>query len=166
LRQARRERGRLAVVMLDLDNFKAINDALGHPGGDRFLCAVATRLCDTVRESDTLARFGGDEFTLIQTRLGEPHGALVLADKIIAALTQPLVIDDQVMRITTSIGIAIYPEQGTAPEALMEHADVALYRAKAEGRNRAVVYAAAMQDDLLVRRALASARTRADGAVI
>jgi len=159
LRQARRERGRIAVVMLDLDNFKAINDALGHPGGDRFLSAVAARLCDAVRESDTLARFGGDEFTLIQTRLGEPGGALVLADKIIATLAQPFVIDDQVMPITTSIGIAIYPEHGSAPEALMEHADIALYRAKAEGRNRAVVYADAMQDDLLVRRALAGGRT-------
>jgi len=159
LRQARRERGRVAVVMLDLDNFKAINDALGHPRGDRFLSAVAARLCATVRESDTLARFGGDEFTLIQTRLDEPRGALVLADKIIAALAQPFVIDGQVMRITTSIGIAIYPEQGTAPEALMEHADIALYRAKAEGRNRAVVYADAMRNDLLLRRARAGGRT-------
>jgi len=111
-----------------------------------------------VRESDTLARFGGDEFTLIQTR-GDLHGASVLADKIIAALAQPFLIDGQVMRITTSIGIAIYPEQGTAPGALMEHADIALYRAKAEGRNRAVVYAEAMRDDLLVRRARAGDRT-------
>ena len=166
LRQARRERGRIAVVMLDLDDFKAVNDALGHPGGDRFLSAVAARLRATVRESDTLARFGGDEFTLVQTRLGDLHGAAVLADKIIAALAQPFVIDGQVMRITTSIGVAVYPEQGTAPETLMEHADIALYRAKAEGRNRAVVYADAMQDDLLVRRARAGDRTLgADGAM-
>jgi diguanylate cyclase (GGDEF)-like protein len=158
LRQARRERGRIAVVMLDLDHFKAVNDALGHPGGDRVLRAVAGRLRATVRESDTLARFGGDEFTLVQTRLGDLHGAAVLADKIVAALAPRFVMDDQEMRITTSVGIAIYPEHGKAPEPLIERADIALYRAKAEGRNRVVVYADAMKDDLLARRAVVTGR--------
>ncbi len=144
LRQARRERGRIAVVMLDLDHFKAINDSLGHPGGDRFLCAVAARLCATIRESDTLARFGGDEFTLVQTRLQDPHGAAVLAHKIVATLTEPFAIDGREIRVTTSAGVAIYPEDGNAPEPLIERADIALYRAKAQGRNRVTFFADAL----------------------
>jgi diguanylate cyclase (GGDEF)-like protein/PAS domain S-box-containing protein len=134
--QARRERKRLAVVMLDLDHFKTINDSLGHPVGDRLLCAVADRLREKIRESDTLARLGGDEFTLVQTGLYEPGGAGVLADKLIRAVAEPFTIDRRNLRTTTSAGIAIYPEDGTEPEALIERADVALYQAKARGRNR------------------------------
>jgi diguanylate cyclase (GGDEF)-like protein/PAS domain S-box-containing protein len=155
LRQARRERGRIAVVMLDLDHFKSVNDTLGHPFGDRLLCAVAERLQTTIRESDTLARFGGDEFALVQTRLQEPRGASVLAEKILAALAQPFVLDRQEVRITTSIGIAICPEHGAEPEPLIEHADIALYQAKARGRARAELFAEAMKADLLARRAVA-----------
>ena len=105
LREARREQGRIAVLMLDLGHFKAINDTLGHPVGDRFLCAVADRLRVTVRESDTLARFGGDEFTLVQTRLHEPGGAEVLAAKILASLAQPFLIDGRELRTTGSRSI-------------------------------------------------------------
>jgi diguanylate cyclase (GGDEF)-like protein/PAS domain S-box-containing protein len=155
LRQARRERGRIAVVMLDLDHFKSVNDTLGHPFGDRLLCAVAERLQTTIRESDTLARFGGDEFALVQTRLQEPRGASVLAEKILAALAQPFVLDRQEVRITTSIGIAICPEHGAEPEPLIEHADIALYQAKARGRARAELFAEVMKADLLARRAVA-----------
>ncbi|MCC2664972.1 MAG: hypothetical protein K0S35_2894 [Geminicoccaceae bacterium] len=155
LRQARRERGRIAVVMLDLDHFKSVNDTLGHPFGDRLLCAVAERLQTTIRESDTLARFGGDEFALVQTRLQEPRGASVLAEKILAALAQPFVLDRQEVRITTSIGIAICPEHGAEPEPLIEHADIALYQAKARGRARAELFAETMKADLLARRAVA-----------
>jgi diguanylate cyclase (GGDEF)-like protein/PAS domain S-box-containing protein len=156
LREARRERGRIAVLMLDLDHFKAINDTLGHPVGDRVLCAVADRLRVTVRESDTLARFGGDEFTLVQTRLHEPGGAEALAAKILASLAQPFLIDGRELRITTSIGIAVCPEHGTEPEPLIEHADVALYRAKAGGRNRVEVFGDAMKADLVGRWAVAA----------
>lgn len=156
LREARRERGRIAVLMLDLDHFKAINDTLGHPVGDRVLCAVADRLRVTVRESDTLARFGGDEFTLVQTRLHEPGGAEVLAAKILASLAQPFLIDGRELRTTTSIGIAVCPEHGTEPEPLIEHADVALYRAKARGRNRVEVFGNAMKADLVGRWAVAA----------
>jgi diguanylate cyclase (GGDEF)-like protein/PAS domain S-box-containing protein len=155
LRQARRERGRIAVVMLDLDHFKSVNDTLGHPFGDRLLCAVAERLQTTIRESDTLARFGGDEFALVQTRLQEPRGASVLAEKILAALAQPFVLDRREVRITTSVGIAICPEHGAEPEPLIEHADIALYQAKARGRARAELFAETMKADLLARRAVA-----------
>jgi diguanylate cyclase (GGDEF)-like protein/PAS domain S-box-containing protein len=157
LRQARRERGRIAVVMLDLDHFKSINDALGHPLGDRLLCSVAERLRTTIRDSDTLARFGGDEFTLVQARLREPRGALVLAEKILAALAQPFVLDDHELRITTSIGIALCPEHGAEPEPLIEHADIALYQAKARGRARVEVFAEAMKAELPARRAVMGA---------
>jgi diguanylate cyclase (GGDEF)-like protein/PAS domain S-box-containing protein len=155
LREARRDQGRIAVLMLDLDHFKAINDTLGHPVGDRFLCAVADRLRTTVRESDTLARFGGDEFTLVQTRLHELGGAEVLAAKILECLAQPYLIDGQELRTTTSIGIAVCPEHGTEPEPLIERADIALYRAKAGGRNRVEFFGDAMKADLVGRRAVA-----------
>jgi diguanylate cyclase (GGDEF)-like protein len=115
LREARRDRGRIAVLMLDLDHFKAINDTRGHPVGDRFLCAVADRLRATVRESDTLARFGGDEFALVQSRLPEQGGARVLAAKIFASLTQTFLIDGQELRTTTSIGSRSVPSMGPSP---------------------------------------------------
>ncbi len=158
LLEAKRERGRIAVLMLDLDHFKTVNDSFGHPVGDRLLCAVADRLRQTVRESDTLARFGGDEFTLVQTRLSEPGGADVLAQKILEAVAAPFLIDDQEVQTTTSVGIAIYPEQGAEPGQLIEHADIALYQAKALGRNRAEVFADAMKTDLQARRAPAGPR--------
>ncbi len=156
--QARRERSRIAVLMLDLDHFKTVNDTFGHTVGDRLLCAVADRLRTTVRESDTLARFGGDEFTLVQTGLGEPNGASVLAQKVVDALADPFPIGDQEMRTTTSAGVAIYPEHGAEFESLLEHADIALYRAKADGRNRAVVFIDSMKADLQARGALAGGR--------
>ena len=149
------EHQKLAMFWIDLDRFKEVNDTLGHPVGDRLLCAVADRLRTTVRESDTLARLGGDEFTLVQTRLHEPRGASVLAEKILAALAEPFVLDRQQVRITTSIGIALCPEHGAEPEPLIEHADIALYQAKARGRGRVEVFADAMRADLLARRAVA-----------
>ncbi|HSA81469.1 MAG TPA: diguanylate cyclase [Geminicoccaceae bacterium] len=161
LREARRERGQIAVLMLDLDHFKAINDTLGHPVGDRLLCAVADRLRTTLRESDTLARFGGDEFTLVQTRLHEPGGAGVLAAKILASLALPFLIDGRELRTTTSIGIAVCPEHGTEPEPLIEHADVALYRAKAGGRNRAEVFDDAIKGEPRGGRTIAGDRAAA-----
>jgi diguanylate cyclase (GGDEF)-like protein/PAS domain S-box-containing protein len=154
LRQARRERARLAVLMLDLDRFKAVNDSFGHTIGDRLLCAVADRLRGAIRESDTLARFGGDEFTLVQTRLLEPRGAEVLAQKIVELIAEPFLIDDQVVRTTTSVGVAVHPEHGAEPEPLLDHADIALYQAKALGRNRAEVFVDAMK----ARRVLAGAQ--------
>jgi diguanylate cyclase (GGDEF)-like protein/PAS domain S-box-containing protein len=161
LLQARRERGRIAVLMLDLDHFKTVNDSFGHTVGDRLLCAVADRLRTTVRESDTLARYGGDEFTLVQTRLSEPQGSEVLAQKIVEAVAQPFEIDDQLIRTTTSVGVAVHPEQGSEPGPLLEHADIALYQAKALGRNRAEVFADAMKTGLQARRLRVGGRDQA-----
>jgi diguanylate cyclase (GGDEF)-like protein/PAS domain S-box-containing protein len=161
LLQARRERGRIAVLMLDLDDFKAVNDSSGHPFGDRLLCAVADRLRDTVRESDTLARYGGDEFTIVQTGVREPQGAEVLARKIVEIVAEPFLIDGEVIRTTASVGVALHPEHGGAAEPLLDHADIALYRAKALGRNRAEVFVDAMKAELKGRRGLAGRRDQA-----
>ncbi len=166
LLEAKRERGRIAVLMLDLDHFKTVNDSFGHTVGDRLLCAVADRLRSVVRESDTLARFGGDEFTLVQTRLSEPRGAEVLAQKIVEAVTEPFLIDGQEVRATTSVGVAIHPEQGDEPGSLIEHADIALYQAKALGRNRAEVFVDAMRADLQARRALTGRPDQTPGAPV
>jgi diguanylate cyclase (GGDEF)-like protein/PAS domain S-box-containing protein len=144
LNEAGRTRHRVAVVMLDLDNFKAINDTRGHLVGDRLLCAVAERLRRTVRASDTLARFGGDEFALVQTGLSHADGARVLAQKMVDVLAEPFQLGDQEIHASASVGVALYPEDGTGPDRLLGHADLALYRAKARGRGRVEFFVHAM----------------------
>ncbi|HUY11265.1 MAG TPA: diguanylate cyclase [Candidatus Dormibacteraeota bacterium] len=125
-----------AVMYLDLDNFKAINDTYGHMIGDEVLVAVAHRLRELLRESDTIARFGGDEFVILQPVVEGAADAADLARKIGEALATPIVIEGVEHRVATSIGIALWPEHATDTERLMELADAALYRAKREGRNR------------------------------
>ena len=154
LAQARRDRKKLAVMMLDLDHFKDVNDTLGHPVGDQLLCAVAERLRSIIRESDTLARFGGDELVLIQTGLDSAAGARVLAQKIVEALAEPFAIEGEDVRTSCSLGIALFPEGGTVAETLLKNADLALYRAKARGRALFEFYAEAMRAEVHTRRAL------------
>ena len=125
-----------AVMYLDLDHFKAINDNFGHRVGDEVLVHVARRLRTLLRESDTIARFGGDEFVILQPVVDAATDAADLARKVLVALEQPIVVDGREHRVATSIGIALYPEHATEIERLMELADAALYRAKREGRNR------------------------------
>jgi diguanylate cyclase (GGDEF)-like protein/PAS domain S-box-containing protein len=112
LARARRESSRVAFMMLDLDNFKTINDRFGHPAGDRLLRAVAHRLRRLVRDSDTVARIGGDEFAILQTGRGDARGAAVLAEKVIAALAKPFLIGRWRAQTFASIGIALYPDHG------------------------------------------------------
>jgi diguanylate cyclase (GGDEF)-like protein len=123
-----------ALLCLDLDHFKAINDTLGHPVGDNLLRAVADRLSAAVRNIDTVARLGGDEFAIIQTDLGSPDHAAMLANRIITALREPFDIDGHRVVTGTSIGIAIATRDGTSSDTLLMNADIALYLAKAEGR--------------------------------
>ena len=123
-----------ALLCLDLDHFKAINDTLGHPVGDNLLRAVADRLSAAVRNVDTVARLGGDEFAIIQTDLGSPDHAAMLANRIITALREPFDIDGHRVVTGTSIGIAIATRDGTSSDTLLMNADIALYLAKAEGR--------------------------------
>lgn len=145
---ARRRGGGLAVFFLDLDHFKDVNDTLGHPVGDRLLRAVARRLCDNVRETDTVARFGGDEFAVLMSDPRDPSDIEILANRLVAAMEVPFALDSNSVHAGISIGIAMY-EPGMDAEALLSHADVALYRAKSEGRHTFRYFNAAM--DLEVR---------------
>ena len=126
--------GHFAVLCLDLDHFKNINDTLGHSIGDALLCAVSRRLRDCVRDSDLVVRTGGDEFSIVQVGVDLPLGASTLAQRIIAAMSTPFDLGDHQVAIGTSIGIAIAPDDGGDPDQLLKNADMALYRAKASGR--------------------------------
>lgn len=134
--QAKRDNEKLAVMFLDLDRFKNINDSLGHMIGDELLQQVSTRLKDCIREGDTLARFGGDEFTLLLPKIThERKDATMLAEKITGALKKPFLIDGHELYVSTSIGIALYPQDGTQIDSLIKHADIAMYHVKGQGKN-------------------------------
>lgn len=132
---ARRNRSAMAVVYLDLDGFKQINDTLGHGTGDILLKMVAERLLATVREEDTVARLGGDEFILALWHVSGIDYAALAASRAIEALSQPYDIEGNTVRITTSAGVSIYPDHGEDAETLMKSADAALYEAKHAGKN-------------------------------
>ena len=131
---AQREKVGMALLYLDLDGFKEINNTLGHPAGDELLKMVATRLQATVREEDTVARLGGDEFVIVLGPAGNVDAGQVAA-KVIEAVSQPYLIEGQSARITTSAGIGLYPVHGKDVETLMKSADLALYEAKGAGKN-------------------------------
>ena len=135
LTHARRSGKSLAVMFVDLDHFKSINDTLGHTAGDELLLEMARRLRGCVREDDTVARLGGDEFTIILSELRHPEDAVTVAEKIIAAVQKPISILGMPIDVSASIGIALYPVDGNDPEALLRNADSAMYRAKESGRN-------------------------------
>ena len=132
---ARRNKRRLAVMFLDLDRFKLVNDTLGHSMGDRLLKAVANRLQSCLRRGDTLARFGGDEFTLLLPEVRTKDDVVVIASKILDRLNAPFVIDGHELFVGASIGISIYPEAGDSEEALIQNADIAMYQVKGRGKN-------------------------------
>ncbi|MBN9316703.1 MAG: EAL domain-containing protein [Devosia sp.] len=130
------ERGdRIAVLCIDLDHFKAVNDTLGHSLGDKLLQQVSARLWGATREDDVLARLGGDEFALLLRDIQSPGEAAAIADRIVKAMSNPFTIDGHQLVIGTSVGIAMAPQDGDTAEILMKNADLALYRAKNEGRS-------------------------------
>jgi len=131
---ARRHFRRLAVLFLDMDNFKGINDSLGHGMGDEFLRETARRLRDAVRANDIVARLGGDEFVVVLTELDNPQHAIHVASKLLEQLAQPLLLAGHELRTTTSIGICFYPEDGQDRGSLMQSADIAMYQAKGMGK--------------------------------
>ena len=134
--QAKREDEKLAVMFLDLDRFKNINDSLGHMIGDELLQQVSMRLKECIRAADTLARFGGDEFTLMLPRLHNARDdASKLANKITNILKQPFIVEGHELYVSASIGIALYPQDGTSIDTLIKHADVAMYHVKGQGKN-------------------------------
>jgi len=132
---AQRHRHRLAVLYLDLDRFKQINDTLGHGIGDGLLQSVARRLVESVRRADTVSRQGGDEFVLLLSRVDEAEDAAASVQKVIKALAAPLDVDGHRLHVTASIGLSMYPGDGQDADTLIRNADVAMYRAKERGRN-------------------------------
>ena len=153
-RARRGERG-FAVLYLDLDHFKDVNDTLGHPIGDQLLQSVAERLQANVRAVDTLARFGGDEFALLMANVGDPTDAGVLADKLLQIMAEPFLLAGNQIQAGVSIGIATYELDADA-ESLLAHADVALYRAKSEGRHTYRFFTGAMDSEVRQRVTLTS----------
>ena len=135
LAQATRLGKRIALMFLDLDRFKTINDSLGHATGDKLLQSVAARLRQSVRETDTVSRQGGDEFIIVLTGIDTPDEAGRIAAKILEQLDPPFDVDGQQLRTSFSIGIALFPEDGVSPETLMKNADTAMYHAKESGRD-------------------------------
>jgi diguanylate cyclase (GGDEF)-like protein len=136
LAAARRHRGHVAVMLLDLNGFKAVNDRLGHGAGDRLLRIVADRLSRRLRETDTVARLGGDEFAVIVESLGKPEHASLVARKLLEAVAPPIALDGETVSVTASLGVALSPRDGDDPATLLRLADAAMYRAKAQGGNR------------------------------
>ncbi|MFI5184303.1 MAG: EAL domain-containing protein, partial [Vicinamibacteria bacterium] len=159
--QAHRQAQGLAVLFLDLDRFKVINDSLGHTLGDRLLQAVAERIESAVREGDTVARLGGDEFTLLLPGIARGEDAAKVAEKILESLRRPLPIDGRELFVTGSVGISLYPDDGNDPETLVKNADAAMYRAKDEGRDTYQLYAAAMNATAVERLALENSLRKA-----
>ncbi|RCV86858.1 diguanylate cyclase [Billgrantia montanilacus] len=136
VKHAKRSSLSLAVLFMDLDGFKEVNDSFGHEVGDRLLSEVADRITGCVREADTVARLGGDEFTVILTGAGQRKGAGIVAQTINNALSRPFKIDQQHVQISVSIGITFYPQDASTPVELLEAADRAMYKAKKSGTNR------------------------------
>ena len=144
--QAERARGVLAVLFIDLDRFKTVNDSLGHPVGDSLLKTVAERLLACTRASDTIARIGGDEFVVLLPSLDQPEDASYVAKKVLDALSVPVTIGGHELQVTPSIGICAYPHDGDDVETLMRNADTAMYHAKQMGRNNYQFFTQAMND--------------------
>ncbi len=154
LKQARRENTRVAVLFIDLDLFKRVNDTLGHAIGDALLQAVAERMRQCVRETDTIARQGGDEFVVLLVDIEGSSAAGIVAEKIISLLAAPFDLSGNEIHIGASIGITLFPEDGVDVETLFRNADLAMYRAKDAGRNNAQFFERAMTTAALERRTL------------
>jgi diguanylate cyclase (GGDEF)-like protein len=158
---ARRHESKLALLFIDLDGFKDVNDTLGHAHGDLLLQEAAKRLQNCVRDMDTVSRLGGDEFTVILPELVESISAAKVAGTILNSLARPYVIDDHETRLSASIGITVFPQDGKDPGMLLQHADTAMYRAKAEGRNTFRYFTWEMNKEAGGRVAMESALRRA-----
>lgn len=146
LAYARRHGTRMALLLLDLDRFKLINDTLGHAAGDQLLQAIALRLQQTIRKEDTVARLGGDEFAVVLAQPDHAADAAQLARKLVSVIAQPLHIAGQELTVSASIGIGMFPEDATDPETLAKCADMAMYGAKQNGRNAYAFYTSEMTD--------------------
>jgi len=151
----------VCLLYLDIDRFKGINDALGHVAGDQLIKEISGRLISVVREGDTVARLGGDEFGILLDEVASPDDVLPIADKLLGCLAEPFHLAGQELFITGSIGISCYPDDGSDQDALLKHADVALYRAKDAGKNNYRFYSKGMSARALQRMTLESKLRRA-----
>lgn len=151
LARAQRSGRPLAVMFIDLDDFKRVNDSLGHPVGDQLLCEVSRRLRDTLRPSDTLARLGGDEFVVLVPDLLSAHHAARVAHRLQRALAPPMDVGGQPLNVLSSIGISLAPQDGTGADDLLRHADLAMYAMKRSGKNGVQFYDPAMHAEALAR---------------
>jgi diguanylate cyclase (GGDEF)-like protein/PAS domain S-box-containing protein len=149
LAQARRDREHFALILADLDNFKTVNDTLGHAAGDELLTEVAHRLKASVREADTVARIGGDEFALILLRTHKPEDAAKVASHVIRSLSAPFRIQGLEVTGGSSLGVTFWPTDGDTPDVLLKNADVAMYRAKDRGRNNYQFFTSDMADGMV-----------------
>jgi len=159
--QAQRHHKQVAVLFVDLDYFKTINDSLGHDIGDRLLQSVAERLVSCVRSTDTVCRQGGDEFVILLAEIEHHRDAAQIAEKLLAALLAPHFIDGNELHVTLSIGISIYPEDAATAEAVMQNADAAMYHAKAKGRNNYQFYMREMNSRAVQRMVVENSLRRA-----
>jgi diguanylate cyclase (GGDEF)-like protein/PAS domain S-box-containing protein len=151
---AQRHSRRLAVLFIDLDRFKHINDSVGHLMGDKLLKAVALRITSCVRSSDTVSRQGGDEFIVLLSEVAHAEDAALIAEKIRLAVLEPYALSSHQLQLTTSIGASVYPEDGTDPESLIQCADTAMYHAKDKGRNNSQFFKEAMNIHAAERQAI------------
>jgi len=159
--QAHRHGKGLAVLFLDIDRFKVINDSLGHSVGDLLIREVAVRLRSCLREGDTVARLGGDEFTLLLPDVGQAVDAAKVAKKVLQLVRMPFEIDGRELFVTSSIGISLYPDDGKDAETLVKNADASMYRAKEQGRDHYQLYTPALNETALERLALESSLRKA-----
>ena len=161
IHQAHRYNRQLAVLFFDLDHFKSINDTLGHEAGDQLLREVATRLKACLRDSDTVARMGGDEFVALLPELTEEKYVTTVAKKILSAVAHPFILHGQEFRVTASIGISLYPQDGMDEQTLERNADIAMYHVKEEGRNNFQFYSEELNANSLERLTLESSLRQA-----
>jgi diguanylate cyclase (GGDEF)-like protein/PAS domain S-box-containing protein len=148
---ARRNKNKIAVLFLDLDDFKAVNDAFSHSQGDKLLITVSNRISNCLRETDTVSRFGGDEFAILLENINKPENIAQVAEKIIHEISQPMVIQANQYSISGSIGISIYPDDSVHTDQLIQNADAAMYRAKDRGKNTYQFYTPDMTREVMER---------------
>lgn len=159
--RSRREGRSLAVMFVDIDHFKSVNDSYGHVAGDALLFESANRIRETIRESDTVSRHGGDEFTVLVTDFREQRDALVIGNNIIETLSRPFSVAGRDCFLSATVGIAIFPDNGETSEVLLKHADTAMYRAKAAGRGLALFFEERMNVEVVARLTIDSELRRA-----
>jgi diguanylate cyclase (GGDEF)-like protein len=151
---ASRHKKRAAILFLDLDGFKRVNDSLGHSTGDKLLRSVADRLAACVRSGDTVSRQGGDEFVVLLSEVDKPEAAAVIANRMLEAVSAPHVVEGEILHITTSVGVSIFPDDGLTPDTLIKNADTAMYQAKEMGRQSYRFFTPAMNERAVERQAI------------